>query len=413
MCDGLTPVVAEAQTTRMEERDARRALRGMLAVYLAAAVFAAVQVHLAGNDNNWSIFRNAFQNLLAGRDLYAFYPAVHTDRFKYSPTFALLIGPLAVLPVVIGMALWNAINAAALWSAVTRLLPPRTALLSLLIILPEMFGSMQRQQSNALVTAFVIFAFLAFESEQPARGALAIAGGTIIKIFPLAAVSLAIFHPRRVRVGFALVLSLAALMLLPLVVTSPHELAAQYQSWRAIERMDALGGTVPGDRYLIGGVMQQLRLWAGVQWPNWPVQLAGTVLLLLPLALRRPSWTEAAFRMRYLASLLIYMVIFNHQAEAPSFVIAMTGIALWYTLSRRAPLDTALLALALLLVSVAPSSLTPHDLRAGVVLHYGVKSIPCIVIWLVLQAELLGLRGGSDPAEVRELDPTERLEHGR
>ena len=397
----------------MNDRDARRAVWVMLGVLLAAAAGAGLQGYALHHDNNFLIFRNAFYNLVAGRDLYAAYPAVQADRFKYSPTFAFLIGPIAVLPIALGLVLWNALNAAALWAAITRLLPPRAALAALMIISLELFGSVQRAQSNALVTALVILAFLAFEAKRGAGAGAAISLGTMIKIFPVAAATLAIFHPRRARFALALGLSLAALIALPLVVTTPETLAAQYHSWRAIEQADALAGLVPDGGYLIGGVMQQLRLWAGVRWPNWPVQLAGTLILLLPLVLRRAHWTDRRFRLRYLASLLIYMVIFNHQAESPSFVVAMTGVSIWYVLSRRGAVDNVLLAFALLLVSIAPSSLTPHDIRVGMVLHYGMKSIPCIVIWFVLQTEMLGLRRVSEPAEVGQLEAAERVAHGR
>ena len=128
-------------------------------------------------------------------------------------------------------------------------------------------------------------------------------------------------------------------------------------------------------------------------------------MLLLPLAVARARWPERAFRLRFLASLLIYMVIFNHQAESPSFVIAMTGIAIWFLAAERGRADLALLVGALLFTSVASSDLTPHAIRIGVVRAYGVKAMPSIVVWLVLQAELLGLRRSwSRTAEVSQLD---------
>src|SRR6185437_17182859 len=110
---------------------------------------------------------------------------------------------------------------------------------------------------------------------------------------------------------------------------------------------------------LYGGVMQQLRIWLGVSWPNWPVQLVGTVLLMLPLA-RWREWKWPEFRLRYLCSLLVYLVIFNHQSESPSFVIAVTGIAIWYVCTPRTRLHTAIMALTILLVSISSTAITPR-----------------------------------------------------
>ena len=41
-------------------------------------------------------------------------------------------------------------------------------------------------------------------------------------------------------------------------------------------------------------------------------------------------WGDADFRLRFLCSLLVFLVIFNHRSESPSFVIAMAGIAIWF-----------------------------------------------------------------------------------
>jgi hypothetical protein len=55
-------------------------------------------------------------------------------------------------------------------------------------------------------------------------------------------------------------------------------------------------------------VMRLLHVAFGYDGPNWPVQLAGTLLLLLPLA--RGQWSDARRRKLFLASLLVYAVIF-------------------------------------------------------------------------------------------------------
>jgi hypothetical protein len=110
------------------------------------------------------------------------------------------------------------------------------------------------------------------------------------------------------------------------------------------------------------------------------------------------------------------MVIFNHRSESPSFVIAVTGIAIWYVTSPRAWLHTALMALTILVVSVSSTDITPSYVKHEIVLHYRLKTVPCLLAWLVMQAELLQLlpRRSGERAEVDELDvaATEALTHG-
>jgi hypothetical protein len=262
--------------------------------------------------------------------------------------------------------------------------------------------SMQRSQSNSLVTGLVILAFLAFEQRQQLRAAVAIAVGAAVKIFPLAALALAIVHPRRMRFALWMALAMAIVLALPLLVVSPAALAAQYQSWRMVEAVDALSVGGGGGGGLYGGVMQQLRLIFGVSWPNWPVQLGGTVLLMLPLA-RWRNWENAAFRLRFLCALLVYMVIFNHQSESPSFVIAVTGIAIWFATTPRTWWHTTVMVLTIVVVSISSTDITPKSWQRDFFVHYRLKTIPCTLAWITMLWELFTVRT-SERGEAHELD---------
>jgi hypothetical protein len=77
----------------------------------------------------------------------------------------------------------------------------------------------------------------------------------------------------------------------------------------------------------------------------------------------------------------------------------------WFASGARRPLDITLMALTLLIVSVSSTELVPHWLQQDVFVPYRLKTIPCAVAWLVIQAELLGLRRRSprlDGAEVSQ-----------
>src|ERR1043166_5046324 len=82
--------------------------RFWLAVYLVTAAVASVAC-VERRCNNFLIFRSAFDHLRFGVDLYALHPAEHGDLFKYSPTFALLFAPFAIMPFGVSLAVWNAL----------------------------------------------------------------------------------------------------------------------------------------------------------------------------------------------------------------------------------------------------------------------------------------------------------------
>ena len=376
---------------------AARARRWLLALYLGSAALVTLQQAVLGRSNNFRVFRSASLNLFAGRDLYAAHPEQHFDFYKYSPTFALLFAPLAYLPFALAFLCWSLLNALLLWYALDRLLPERPATLALALVYLEVLFSMQYGQSNALVAALLILAFVALEQGRQERAAALLGVDAFIKIFPLAGVSFALLHPRRNRFALLAAAALVGLALLPLAVMTPHELAAQYRSWRAMEAADA-------QQVHRGYALMQYLYMVGLDWPNWSVQLAGTVLLLLPLALGRRRWDDAAFRRLFLCTLLVYLVLFNHQSERASFVIAYSGIAIWYVSAPPAPgpaerLRTAVMALTLLVMVVHDVDIVPRWVKNDILIPYRIKGIPCLVAWLVMEWELFVTARRSAPGE--------------
>lgn len=330
---------------------------------------------------NFEIFRAASRHLVTGEDMYARYPEELQDQFKYSPAFALLFAPFAWLPWPLALFLWNALSALVLFMAVERLLPPRAAMVALSFLLLEVLRVMQNAQSNALVAGLIILAFVALERRRAWRAAFVIALGASVKIFPLAALSLAIPRRRAIRTGLATTAVGLAMQLAPLLVTPPATLVAQYRSWRAVE-----SGDIP-ERWF--SAMELVHRWTGTDWPNWPVQLVGTLMLLAPLALRRARWDEPRFRLLYLCSVLLYVVLFNHQAERAAFVIAFAGMAIWFASEPRATWRTALFVVAFVTVTLMSTVIpVPGWLKSPTAMVYRL-GLPTLLIWLAITRELI------------------------
>jgi hypothetical protein len=375
-------------STRLE-LGLNRALRWLarhwlLLVYIGSVVLVGFQFGGRAIANNIKIFRWSFFHLVHGQDVYQAYPDLYYDVFKYSPTWAFLFAPFAVPPPAVGFFLWDLCGALLLYYAVQRLLPAREARLALALAFLEFLAAMQHASStNTVVAALVILAFVALEDERQWLAALAIALGALMKIYPLVALSFVMFYPRKGRFAAIFAAVLALLVALPLLVTPPAALAAQWRSWGGVLTEDA-----PTRAW---SVMQLLHLSLGIDWPNWPQQLVGTVIMLAPLAVRGDRWAEPHFRRLFLCSLMLYCLLFNHQVERPSFVVGFTGIAIWYAMSPRTWLRTSLMALALIGVPLLHSGIVPWGIRRELPLVWMVG--PCLLVWLVIQLELLGGRG--------------------
>jgi Glycosyltransferase family 87 len=296
--------------------------------------------------------------------------------------------------------LWNAVNAAALWVALGKVLEQRQAFVARLIVTLDLVGSMQNVQSNALSAGLMILAFWDLQQKRELRAAVWVALGTIIKIFPIVAGVFAVFRPYRLP-RFVLYSVLVALVCVaaPLLVESPAALGAQYRSWQAISSSDTLMRGF--------SVMELWHLASGTNWPNWPFQLAGVVALLAPLA-RYSFWGLSRFRLLFLASVLLFCVLFNHKAESPSFVVALAGIGIWFAVSNRSAMDWALLGIVFVGTVLSSSDAMPKAWQQSFFEPYRLKTVPVLLVWLVTQSLLWKMSPGqssSAPHPARQSAP--------
>jgi hypothetical protein len=280
------------------------------------------------------------------QDLYAHYPEEHYDLFKYSPTFALLMAPFAILPDWLGLLLWNLVNAFVLLVAILKLpgIDPRKTGWIVLLILLELVISLRNNQSNALMAGMTILAFVNLEKGRPGIAAFLFAVSAYIKLFSLVAIPLALLYRVRYRFGIYWLAWAVVLGMLPLIAVPFEQMASLYTGW---------GRLLSGDQSVYYGlsVMGVLHSWFGLEINKLYIILAGAVILLVPFTFVK-YYSEELFRLKLLASVLIWMVIFNHMAESPTYIFAMTGAGIWFFTSHRNWLDILLLVLAILFTSV-------------------------------------------------------------
>jgi len=362
----IDPVAEVIRSTETRASASRWLRTSLLVLFVGLAVVATVQRGVVTRTHaTFPIFRQSFPHLIGGQDLYGRYPAEQgieaRDRFKYSPTAALLFAPFSAVPFVLGLLLWTLLNALALYKSVERLFPGSDAVAALAIVFPALIAAVQSTSSNGLIAALMVASFLAIERGRMVRAGAAIAAGALMKLYPAAALPFVLAQPNRRRALGVVSLVAATLVVAPLLVVTPAQLWAQYRSWAAVLFADA------GDLTFARSIMVVIRSVVGFHVENWWFQAVATMVLVTPLASRRDAWKEAGFRRTFLASLLIYVVIFNHQAENSSYVIAAVGLAVWFLSGPRTwP------RIALLIACMA-----------------GLEAVPYFIVWLWLQFDLL------------------------
>jgi len=331
--------------------------------------------------NNYVIFRNAWRHLVEGQDLYAWCLAEQWDLFKYSPTFAVAMAPFAWLPERPGLVLWNLLNAAVLVLALRRLpgLDDRAKGLVVWFAMPEFLGASRNAQANVLMAGLMILAYAWCERERWALAALAVALSVYVKPFGVVAGLLFLLYPARWRLALWSVAWFLLLGAVPLLVVPPDQLGWQMRNWLRLLGEDHAASTGLS-------VAGWLQAWFGLVPHKLALLAAGAAGLLLPF-LRRGAHGDPRFRLMQLASILIWVVIFNHKAESPTFVIAMIGVGLWTFGQPASPLRLALAAACFLCTSIAYGDLVTGKVRARWVTPYVLKVAAMIPAWVRLVYE--------------------------
>ena len=135
-------------------------------------------------------------------------------------------------------------------------------------------------------------------------------------------------------------------------------------------------------------VIGWLKTWFGLNVNKTYVSLAGVVLFCIPL-LKVKEYSSYHFRILMLASILIWVVIFNHRAESPTFIIAISGVALWYFSQFQKKENLVLLILALIFTGLSSTDLFPKFIRDQWIFPYVIKAVPCILIWIKILYDMM------------------------
>jgi len=104
---------------------------------------------------------------------------------------------------------------------------------------------------------------------------------------------------------------------------------------------------------------------------------------------RSGSFNNVKFRLFILSSLLVWAMIFNHIAEAPSYIVVVVGVAIWYATSIKDKFSNMLMMLVFILTILSPTSLFPPYIREHYIKPYAIIAFPCIVVWIVIQYNLI------------------------
>ena len=210
---------------------------------LAITLWLILAVVIAGktlqNPKNHSTYPLFYEASVAWwNGVYVYDRNVFADDYRYGPSFAMVLGAIACLPLGIRATVWALMNVGiALWATMSlarRVLPGMQSPLSRnLLLAVSVFPSadcLYSGQTNLLVFSLVAFAAIAILDERWWLAAVLLAIPIHIKVWPLAgALLLTACWPR--RLAWRLPIALAAVAALPLLAKPPAWVCEQYVEW--------------------------------------------------------------------------------------------------------------------------------------------------------------------------------------
>jgi len=344
--------------------------------------------------NNYLIYKQVFWNVLERKNLYDFYPGIYLYQNHYGPTFSFIIAPFALLPDAVGMALWSLTSAGMLYYAIHQLpLEKKSVKVVLSIVLLEMSGSLQSQQFNTILCASIVLSFVYMMKGRVGIASFFISGGLLVKLYGIVGLMFTPIARKFRSTVLWMCIAMIVLVCIPMLYSDTSFILQSYLDWyhRLLGKNNENIMTNLTDGMQDISLMGMIRRMTGFNaLSNVYFLLPASILSLLPL-IKKSCFIENRFRLLYLAQVLIGVVIFSTSAESPTYVIAVTGFAIWFASSgqERPKWMGGMLLLLFVLTILSSTDLFPAYVRNIWIKPFALKALPCVLAWLVITYQLL------------------------
>jgi hypothetical protein len=358
-----------------------------LALLVVLCILLSIQAIWNDEIANFIIFKTSSQRFLNHENLYDYiqYKIIY-DKFFYAPQFALFFIPFALLPIKLSIFLWLFLGALLFYIALEKL-PLNNNLKAIIffITLFDLVNSFQNLQTNAINTALMLFILSFLHNHKYILAAVCVAFCLSIKIYPAAAALLFLFYPNKLKFIIWCGTFTVLFFLLPLLVVPKEYFVSCLHNWITSITDDATDKFISNSPSLIGINYT----WFSNPVNHFYIQLVGLIMVFIPLFKIFKDQIDTVFILFYLSFIMLFVVIFNHAAESPTYIIAITGAAIWYAISPRNNLNKVLLVLLIVACILLPTDIFPHDFRKQYLAPLKIRVIPCLLIWLKLFYDLL------------------------
>lgn len=304
--------------------------------------------------------------------------------FIYLPLFSVLFTPFMIFPTWIGAFLWNFFTYTLFYKSIFNLpekynFKDKKFIFFITCLL--LFATMLSMQFNPIVAAIFLFSYSALEKKNYLLAILLISISGLTKVYGIIQFSMFLFYPKFWKNALYSVITLLVLFAVPLIRYTPTEFFSLLESWK---EAISFHSTKQGGFYSIYRPFFQISEVIG----NYATLISAIIfLLLIGLLLIKLKDFKTSFskRAQYLGILMSWAILFSVGSELHTYVIAMTGYAIWYVNNKTTKIDRILLWINFFLLAVFPIDILVPTFISKVVLgnlHLGI--IAFSTTWFIM-----------------------------
>ncbi len=365
--------------------------KNLIILWVVIGLFSGVIKYFHGpvsGYNNYLIFRGFFFHFFEQLPLYIQYPQEYFDQSYYLPPFAFIIAPFAILPIFIGLPLWVGANSAFLAYAINKLkINIKQKAIIFILCAHELMTAAFMQQFNISIAAILILSYAYIEEGKEIKATFFILAGTFVKLYGIVGCAFFLFSRNKIKFILSFIGWSLFFLTFPMLFTSVDYILEQYKSWfTEISLKHDKNMYAPHQNISLLGMIRRI---THHTYSDFPIIATGAILFAAPY-LRFKSWASKEYRLLYLASALIFTVIFSSSSESSTYIIAIIGAVIWFIIKKKqSTWDWILLVLVLVITSFSPSDLFPDYLQKNYIVPYSLKALPCVLVWFTIVWEQL------------------------
>lgn len=355
----------------------------IISLYFLVATVAPLIQYFQGRINNFTIFQHGTQHFFERVNMYVEYPDIQYDVFLYNPTFPLLFAPFAFLPELAGLLLWEIFVVSVFFLSIYLMPIERKAKIFVYyFVIFVLVSSVQHCQTNPLLIAFIMFSFIYLEREQFFKSAIFPCLGFIVKGYGAICGVFFLLKKPQLKTFLYLAFWFVLLLMLPLVWYSPKGLIILYEQWKT----SLLNDYTVNQGTSVMGIINSVTNW---NVPGFYIQIAGVVMLLFTIVYLSATKKYEHFKYEVLAYITIWVLIFNQAAEPNTYLISITGIAIWFTQSSKNRIEKALIVFVFIFSVLSTSDVFPRIIRNSFVYPYSIKAVGPVLVLIWIQIKML------------------------